>query len=282
MYVREPVVAGAFYPADPTLLRNTVKGFLKPSADVNRGEVVAILSPHAGYQYSGGVAGHAYSTLAGRNFDTVVILSPSHREVFRIVCVFDGDAYQTPLGDLQVDKEFAQTLVEQEPWIKFGPLGHTAGRTGEHSIEVQLPFLQVAIDGPFQIVPVVMGDQDVETSRRLGESLALAARATTRRTLFVASSDLSHFHADDQARTLDAGIVEAVKALDVDRLWLAESAGSEGCGLGPLAAVMRAAELMGANRVTAIDYATSGDVPHGSRDSVVGYLAAAFIREAEQ
>ncbi len=276
---RPPAVAGAFYPADPQELARTVDGLLAKAAPAAAAEVpVALVVPHAGYMYSGGVAAHAYALVRQQKYDRVVVISPSHIDAFEFSAVYDGDAYATPLGAVPVDKAFAVRLTRSGPGLQLSGRGHeTRGERGEHALEVQLPFLQRAL-GDFRLVPIVMGDQRYEASRALGTALAKAIEGS--RTLIVASSDLSHFHRYEDAVRLDRRVLKAIEEWDYftmarnfeQNIW-------EACGGGPIVAAMIAAERLGARQVRVLKYANSGDVT-GDRNQVVGYAAVAFFRSA--
>jgi AmmeMemoRadiSam system protein B/AmmeMemoRadiSam system protein A len=275
--VRPPLVAGSFYPADPKELTAMVDGFLaqaKPAPVLN---LIAIVSPHAGYPYSGPVAAWSYALLKGRKYDRVVVIAPDHMEGFSFVSVFDGEAYSTPLGRVPVDREFAKKLAGSNSLIKLSDRGHKAGgERSEHALEVQLPFLQRVL-GEFQLVPVVMGTQSYEACRALG--LALAQLIRDSNTLIVASSDLSHYHPYDEAVRLDRKTLNAIQEWDYlsmsrnfeHRIW-------EACGGGPIIAAMIAAERLGANQATVLRYANSGDTA-GDKSRVVGYGAIAISKE---
>lgn len=276
--VRKPVVAGAFYPADPKVLAGAVDGFIAKAKPPAIKDVVAVVVPHAGYVYSGGVAGNAYALVKGRQISRVVVISPSHVDAFPFASVYDGAAYETPLGMIPVDGAFAEQLTEKNSRVKLSNRGHVVeGNRGEHAIEVQLPFLQRAL-GRFSLVPIIMGDQDYETCRALGTSLAKLIRGPE--TLIVISSDLSHFHRYDEAVKLDHKTLRAIEEWDYlsmarnfeMRIW-------EACGGGPIIAGMIAAERLGATRATLLQYANSGDVT-GDRDRVVGYGAVALSKPA--
>lgn len=282
--VRPPAVAGAFYPGGAEDLEKTVDSFLaKATVAPIEGTLLAIVAPHAGYEFSGQVAAHSFAPLKGRKFARVVVISPCHIEAFPFSSIYDGDAYRTPLGDIPVDKEFAQKLAAQNPLIKISGRGHgiVEGR-GEHALEVELPFLQRAL-GEFKLVPIVMGDQNYEIERALGVALAKLIQQGRPKgsvappdTLIVASSDLSHFHPYDDAVRLDRKTLAALEEWDYfnmsqnfeRRIW-------EACGGGPIVAAMIAAERLGANRAKVLKYANSGDVT-GDKSRVVGYGAAAF------
>ena len=276
--VRQAAVAGAFYPADPKELAAMVDGFVaQATVPAPKGEIVALVAPHAGYPFSGSVAGHSYALLKGRPTHRVVVIAPSHFEAFSFTSVYDGDAYVTPLGRVPVDKEFARKLASLSPEIKLSSLGHVPTPAGaEHALEVQLPFLQRVL-GDFQLVPIIMGEQSYPASRALGIALAQLIRGTD--TLIVASSDLSHYHTYDKAVSLDGKTLSAISEWDYltlsdnfqNRIW-------EACGGAPIVAAMIAAERLGATRAQVIKYANSGDVT-GERSRVVGYSADVFIKE---
>ncbi len=277
--VRKPAVAGAFYPSNPSTLRNMIEGLLK-KAEVPeiKESVTGLIAPHAGYVYSGGVAAHAYKVLQGRKIERVVVISPSHIDYFSGASIYDGTHYETPLGLIPVDTEFARELATKSERLALSEQGHTInfqGR-GEHALEVQLPFLQVVL-GDFKLVPIVMGDQSYETARALGR--ALAALIHDDKTIIVASSDLSHYHPYEEATKLDSKVLNAIKEWDYynlsrnlqGRIW-------EACGGGPIISLMIASEYLGANKPMLLKYANSGDVPMGDKSRVVGYSAFVFVK----
>ena len=280
--VRPAAVAGSFYPADAKELAQMVDGFVAKATPPPVPHLLAIVAPHAGYQYSGHVAGWSYALLKGRHYQRVVVIAPSHYEAFPFASVFDGAAYETPLGRVPVDQAFAKKLASASPLIKLSGSGHTPDADKrEHSVEVQLPFLQRVL-GDFQLVPIVMGDQDYATCRALGLALA---KLIGPETLIVASSDLSHYHTYDQAVTIDHKTLTAIEEWDYlsmsrnfqQRIW-------EACGGGPIIAAMIATERLGANQAIVLKYANTGDVT-GDRSRVVGYgavvLAAGPARKAD-
>jgi AmmeMemoRadiSam system protein B len=269
---RPPTVAGSFYPADPGELARTIAGFMSDvpkSPDIAKPK--ALIAPHAGYVYSGLVAAHAYKTVSGQTYDIAVVISPCHVSYFPGASVFDGDAYATPLGECAVDREAAADLVSDDGTVRLLPDGHAVPGRGEHSLEVQLPFLQIVL-GKTPVVPIVMGDQDRRTAAVLGERLA--ALSEQRDVLVVASSDLSHFHNEQEARALDMRIIQHLEAFDPDGLSTAiESGSAEACGGGPMVAALDYGKAVGAETVRVVKYATSADVS-GDKRSVVGYVAA--------
>ena len=271
--VRRPAVAGSFYPADPQTLSRQVKDFLsRAPREELAGEIVALVSPHAGYIYSGQVAAYGFKLVEGMKFDAVVVVAPSHRAFFQGASVYDRGGYETPLGILPVEKDLCRKFMEESDLIRLTSQGHER----EHSLEVQLPFLQETI-GPFYLVPVVMGDQSFRTCEVVGQAMARAVKG--KKVLLVASTDLSHFHPYEKAVSLDQLVLENLRSFDPQKLSQdLETGKGEACGGGPLIAVMVAARQLGANRARVLKYLNSGDVT-GDRSGVVGYGSAVFYRE---
>jgi AmmeMemoRadiSam system protein B/AmmeMemoRadiSam system protein A len=274
--IRKPAVAGSFYPADPKELAETLDKLISQAkVPATGGHIVALFAPHAGYVYSGTVAAQSYALLRGQKIHRVVVIAPSHYDAFPFISVYDGDAYATPLGNVPVDKEFAGKLANLDARIKLSSRGHATPGQAEHSVEVQIPFLQRSLSN-FELVPIVMGDQSYEASRALGISLAESIRGTD--TLIVVSSDLSHYHSYDDAYALDHKTLNAISEWDYltlsknfeNRVW-------EACGGAPIVAAMIAAERLGANRAELLKYANSGDFT-ADRSRVVGYGAVALLR----
>ncbi|MCU0333394.1 MAG: AmmeMemoRadiSam system protein B [Ignavibacteriaceae bacterium] len=249
-YVRPAQVAGYFYPSNPDKLRKDINLLLDVTKPKEKFEkIFGLVAPHAGYVYSGKTAAHAYNLLVGKNYKRVVVISPSHSEYFPGICVFEGDAYETPLGLLKVDKEFREKLLT-----------------------VQLPFLQLVLKD-FKIVPVVMGDQSKRNIDLLANKLA---EVTDDETLIVASSDLSHFYSKSQADRLDSVVEKRVREFDFDSLqYDLDNHTCEACGGGPIVALMKAAKLKNIPHSMVLSRTDSGDVT-GDNSEVVGYLSAVF------
>ncbi len=267
--IRESVIAGTWYPGSAARLRSEIRQYLDQveTRDID-GRLMGLIAPHAGYMYSGPVAAHAYKLLEGRRFHRVVVLAPSHRAYFSGASVYSLGGYRTPLGVVPLDEELVAALLAQPIDIDYVPQAHAQ----EHSLEIQLPFLQVVL-GEFKLTPVVMGDQSESFCRGLAAALARVCR--DKRVLLVASSDLSHYHSYDDARRLDARVLERVDAFDPEGLLTTLNRGDcEACGGGPMATMMLAARELGADRAQVLHYANSGDVT-GDRRGVVGYMAAA-------
>ena len=266
---RPAAVAGRWYPATAPSLAAAVDRHLA-RADVSvSGDLVALIAPHAGLMYSGPVAAHAYRLLQGRRFDLVALVGPSHFVGFEGVAIYPSGGFDTPFGVALVDSAAASALMDASTIIREHPTAHVR----EHSLEMQLPFLQrLAPEAP--IVPLVMGYQSAETAATLADALSAVLRG--RKALIIASSDLSHYHDATTASRLDAVVASSVSDFDADRLQQALDLNPDhACGGGPMVAVMRAAQQLGARNAVVLDYADSGDVS-GDKSAVVGYLAAAF------
>jgi hypothetical protein len=284
--IRPAYVAGGFYPADANELGKKIDEYLAhASAEKLEGNLVALICPHAGYEYSGGVAAYSYIQLKGRSYDRVVVIAPSHHEGFPFSSIYDGEAYHTPLGDVHVDHDFAGKLAKLSSTIKISDRGHGQVEVqgvlvGEHALEDQLPFLQRVL-GQFKMVPIVMGDQSYDLCRALGVALAKAVQGTN--TLILVSSDLSHYHPYDEAEQMDHQILKTIE--EWDYLTLSQNIERDiwkgPCGGGPIVAAMIAAERLGAHRAQILKYANSGDVT-GDKSRVVGYGAVALVAEKEK
>ncbi len=265
--IREPAVAGMFYPADTENLKTEVDLFLS-IADTEKKfkNAVGLISPHAGYMYSGKTAAFGFNAVSEKIIDSVIIISPSHHEYFAGVSIYNGDAYRTPLGVVEINKSISRKLSEEGKFIFEGIEGHRK----EHAIEVQIPFLQRVFEN-FSIVPVVMGDQGDVFVNKLADKLA---EVIDDKTLIVASSDMSHFYTKEKANHLDSIVEEHVKKFDYTGLQ--EDFNNricEACGGGPIVAMMKAADKIGKNRSKILARSDSGDVS-GDDKSVVGYLSA--------
>jgi MEMO1 family protein len=265
--IREPAVSGMFYPSSPHELKDQINMLLDSTHfDEEFENPFGIISPHAGYIYSGKTAAYAYNAIRGQNFSTVVIISPSHREYFPGVSIYNGDAYRTPLGDVFLNKEMISKLCENSKLIFEGMNGHRA----EHAIEVQIPFLQMILKD-FQIIPIVIGDQRKNFIYELAEKLAAVINDEI---IIVASSDLSHFHTKQKAGDLDTIVEERIKNFEYEKfLHDIETEKCEACGGGPIVAMMKTADLCGKKKSKILSRSDSGDIT-GDTSEVVGYLSA--------
>jgi len=269
--IRKAAVAGSWYPGTRQALEAAVDRHLAAVDRDPTGDLVALVAPHAGLMYSGPVAAHAYRLLRDRTFDVAVLVGPSHFVGFDGVSIAAAGGFETPLGVSPIDAACAQSLRAASSIIREHPAAHAR----EHSLEMQLPFVQ-RLAPTLPIVPLVMGHQTAKTAYALGDALAKALEG--RRALLVASTDLSHYHDAATARALDTVVIECVSRLDADGLQHAlDLQPGHACGGGPTVAVMRAAQQLGARDALVLDYADSGDVS-GDKSAVVGYLAAAMGR----
>lgn len=271
MDIRRAAVAGTWYPGDAAALTAAVDRHLAGATRDLAGDLVALIAPHAGLMYSGPVAAHAYHLLRGRAFDVAVLVGPSHFVGFTGVAVHPRGGFETPFGIAPIDEDLARALMRATPAVRE----HAGAHGREHSLEMQLPFVQRLAPG-IRIVPLVVGYQTEETATALGD--ALAEVLGDRRALLVASSDLSHYHDAPTAAALDRVVIDCVSRFDADGLQRALTARPEhACGGGPMVSVMRAARLLGARDAVVLEYADSGDVS-GDKSAVVGYMAAAMGR----
>lgn len=269
--IRHAQVAGYFYPSDPLELRKEISVMLDTSkARKNFKNIFGIIVPHAGYMYSGNTACYAFNLIKDKKYKTVVIISPSHSEYFPGISVYEGDAYETPLGVIEVDSVKAEKLCEDSRIIFKGSQGH--GR--EHALEVQLPLLQSVLK-EFKIIPVVIGDQGKMFVDELAKNLT---KIYDDETLIVASSDLSHFYDAEMADQLDSVVEKRINDFDFDNLDKdLDSNKCEACGGGPIIAMMKAASLLNIRNSEVLKRSDSGDVT-GDKNEVVGYLSAVIYK----
>jgi AmmeMemoRadiSam system protein B len=275
--IRPSVVAGSWYPGTERALARAVDEYL---ANVEQaptpGELLGLISPHAGYVYSGQAAAYAYRQLEGHEFETVVLMGPSHRAWVGEVAANTEDAYATPLGTVPLDRDFIAALDQELPL-------HTVQRDAEHSLEIQLPFLQRQLK-TFALVPLLMNADEPQAARRLAAALAEVIQqraAEGKRTLLVASSDLHHIPDYQEVVRRDRAVVEAVDAYDLETLTRRlMNPQSTVCGRIPILTVLHASQRLGADVARVLHYTNSGDVT-GQRTPgqyTVGYMAAAVYR----
>ena len=276
MDTRPSPIAGRWYPGDALELTSSVDAYIDAAQlpEIN-GEVVAVMAPHAGHVYSGPVAGYAFGAVRGMQADLVAVVSPMHQSYSQPLLTSAHQAYQTPLGSIVIDQAAVAELnkeLEQELGFGLTPVRNDI----EHSLEIELPFLQRTMAKEFRLLPVMVRDQSARVGQALGR--ALAKVLTGRDALLVASTDLSHFYNQDQARILDNEMLRQVEAFDPLGVLQAEEQGKGfACGRNALAAVLWAAKDLGANMVQVLKHATSGDIT-GDYSEVVGYGAAVITR----
>jgi hypothetical protein len=277
---RSPARAGQFYPADPQELRQMIDGYLAEAKRLEP-EPSILIVPHAGYIFSGGVAAHSFKQAIDRGYEHVIILGFSHGYSYGFdgAAVWNGGAWRTPLGETPIDMPLVQKILQAASIFKADRFVHL----DEHSLEVQVPFLQRILP-KIPIVPISMGRSTLHNAEAIAAGLAQVLRDTPN-TLIVTSTDLSHYPPYQDAVRIDRATIDAVLSLDPRALedWSEKALSSRVpdlatvmCGSGPVMASMLLARHIGAEQVTLLHYANSGDVPAGSRRGVVGYAAIEF------
>ncbi len=274
--IRPSPIAGTWYEGDRERLARAVDGYLDaagvPALD---GEIIAVIAPHAGHRYSGPVAGFSFAPLRGLTPELVAVISPFHHLAYQPLLTTAHSAYTTPLGAIPVDKE---SLLELDVILK-SELGFglsPVARDSEHSLEIELPFLQRALADEFKLLPVMIRDQEPSVARGLGAALAKVLK--DKNVLLVASTDLSHFYDQETANLLDAEMLKRFESFQPELIFEAERTGKGfACGHAAVAAVLWAARELGADTVKVLHHATSGDVT-GDFGQVVGYGAAVVLQ----
>ena len=269
--IRPSPIAGIWYENNPEKLAAKVDGYLDkvvlPDFD---GDVVGVIAPHAGFRYSGAVAGHAFAAVRARDFDLVALLSPMHAAHPDSFLCASHHAYATPLGKIPIARDLVDAVdsnLREELGFGLTPIANDR----EHSLEIELPFLQRALSGDFSLLPIMIRSTDAQELEILGKALAKVLDG--RNALLVASTDLSHFYAQDVAKMLDGEMLRQMENFSPEGMLEAEEMGKGfACGCGAVAATLYAARELGADSVKVLNYATSGDVT-GDFSSVVGYGA---------
>lgn len=277
--LRPSPIAGTWYPGNPDTLTQSVDSQLE-AADVTppSGAVIAVVAPHAGHRYSGLVAAHAFRCLTGMSPEVIAVVSPLHQPFPGQILTSSHEAYLTPLGSIPVDRDLVERMTD-ELARQGGYRLQSVAHDQEHSLEIELPFLQRTIGSGFRLLPIMLRDQSKPVARAVGRSLAAVLGGSS--AVLVASSDLSHFYPDAIARRLDTELLRRIEALSPDRVLEAEEEGvGFACGRGAIASVLWAAVELGADRAQILAYANSGDVT-GDTESVVGYGAAVIYRSTD-
>jgi AmmeMemoRadiSam system protein B len=269
--IRSPAVAGQFYPRNPDRLEAEIQSYFRVEPRLI--PAIGCVVPHAGYMYSGHVAGAVYSRL--ELTQRCIILCPNHTGVGTPLSIMSEGRWETPLGDVAIDTRLAAQLKTNFSFLAEDSYAHRS----EHAIEVQLPFLQTRVKN-LTFVPIAVGTGRFESLEMLGNAIAEAITAQQERILIIASSDMNHYESDGITRQKDALAIERVLALDARGLYdVVNRQKISMCGFGPAVAMLTAARRLGANAAELIKYATSGDVS-GDRDMVVGYAGIAVTGQA--
>jgi len=271
----KPVVAGSFYSSNPEKLKKEIQGYLTnvsgPIPD-ELNDILGIISPHAGYIYSGQCAAYSYKALQSKDFATAVIIAPSHQYGDFYYSVGDYDSFETPLGEIDVDRDLVKKMLSDSKFVFYH---HAHSR--EHSLEVQLPFIQI-INPQAKIFPILIGYQYDQSSLYLSQKLAELFKDKMEKTVFIISSDLSHYHNHNQAEQMDKKLAEAIEKLEIETVdQLVKERKSEACGFGGILTIMNLAKLFNYPKVKTLKYMHSGTTS-GDFDHVVGYLSTLFYK----
>ena len=275
--IREPVVAGQFYPGKKDDLENMIKSCFEHeygpgSQSIESSEkIFGIVCPHAGYVYSGPTACHSYKSILSQNPELAIIIGPNHFGVGRNAATMIDTKWKTPLGMVEVDSESAKEVVEKSKFIEIDDYSHSQ----DHSLEVQIPMLQSVLSNEFQILPIILLAQDLETARDVG--YAVSEIAKKKNSIIVASSDFTHYEENSFAHLQDKALIEPILEMDVERFYhVLKEKRITACGYGAIASTMIACKNLGATKGELLSYATSGDIS-GDTESVVGYGAIKFV-----
>ncbi|MBN1536005.1 MAG: AmmeMemoRadiSam system protein B [Anaerolineales bacterium] len=275
--IRPSPIAGRWYPADKELLAESVDEYINSATlPPIEGEVIGVVAPHAGHLYSGPVAGYAFAALCGLKPDVVVIVSPMHYPYQQPFLTSAHLAYQTPLGTVDIDQSLIAS-INHKLKAELGTELTQVSNDQEHSLEIELPFLQRVLGETFQIAPIMLREHNIRIVRSFGSILARCLRG--KNSILVGSTDLSHFYTQEQARIFDTEMLRRMESFDPEKVIRAEEEGKGfACGRSAVAAIMWAASELGANHVQILNYATSGDMT-GDYSQVVGYGAAVITRK---
>ena len=275
--IREPVVAGQFYPGTETELRNTIRECIdheygpgnKPST-LNE-KIFGIVCPHAGYVYSGPTACHSYKSIVSQSPELVIIIGPNHFGVGEDVATMIDAEWKTPLGMVQVDSDSAKQIADISNFIEIDEYSHSQ----DHSLEVQVPMLQEILSNDFQILPIILRSQNMSTAIDVGN--AVSKIAEKKNAIIVASSDFTHYEENSFAHQQDKALIEPILEMNLERFYhVLNERRVTACGYGAIASTMIACKNLGAKKGELLSYATSGDVS-GDTESVVGYGSIKFI-----
>jgi hypothetical protein len=271
--VKEPAVAGQFYPADKGVLASAVGSFLATAKTTTQaGDLIALIAPHAGYQFSGRISAYSYNQLAGKKIETVILIGPAHYASFTGAAVLTSGKMRTPLGDIRINSSLARALINEKAQVASSPSAFEK----EHSLEVQLPFLQTVLKD-FTLVPILISVPTGESFQFLTQKLTEIVTKNPN-TILIASSDLSHYHDYATAVKMDRAVIDAASRMSLENLEKILSSGEgEMCGHYPVLFTMAVARNLGATHGVLYKYANSGDVT-GDRSRVVGYAAMGLYK----
>jgi len=275
--IRKPVVAGQFYPDKKEDLEKMIKSCFEHKygpgnqPTESNEKILGIICPHAGYVYSGPTACHSYKSISSQNPELAIIIGPNHFGIGLNAATMIDAKWQTPLGMVQVDSEAAQNIAEKSKFIEIDDYSHSQ----DHSLEVQVPMLQSVLANDFQILPIILLAQDLETAKDIGNAVSEIAKK--KNSIIVASSDFTHYEENSFAYLQDKALIEPILSMDVEKFYhVLKEKRVTACGFGAIASTMIACKNLGATKGELLSYATSGDIS-GDTDSVVGYGAIKFV-----
>jgi len=275
--IRQPVVAGQFYPGEKKGLENMIKSCFEheygpgnqPAESSQK--IFGIVCPHAGYVHSGPTACHSYKSISSQNPELAIIIGPNHFGVGKDIATMTDAQWETPLGFVEVDSESAIKVVEKSKFIEIDEYSHSQ----DHSLEVQVPMLQSIFSNKFQILPIILRTQGIESARDVGNAVAEIAKKKD--SIIIASSDFTHYEENSFAHLQDKALIEPILDMDVEQFYhVLKEKRVTACGYGAIASVMIACKSLGATKGELLSYATSGDVS-GDTESVVGYGSIKFV-----
>jgi len=276
--IRKPVVSGSFYPDNPDELNQTIQNCFTHKFGPNNNppkknteQIFGVICPHAGYMYSGPIASHSYYEISSQKFDLVVIIGPNHWTIGSKIATMSAAKWQTPLGISEVDNDASDELVNIADNIEQDYFSHSK----DHSLEVQIPFLQQVFPSSLKILPIIMAQQNIDAAIEVGNAISEIAKS--KKTMIIGSSDFTHYEENDFAHKQDMSLIEPILKMNVNRFYetLSEKKISA-CGYGAIAATMIACKNLGSKKGELLAYATSGDVV-GNKESVVGYGSIKFV-----
>ncbi|MFL6441645.1 MAG: MEMO1 family protein [Nitrososphaeraceae archaeon] len=277
---RLPAVSGIFYPSEPLELQRLIEqsfrdqkfgpGKIPPSEFKRR--IYGIVSPHAGYVYSGAVAANGFYEVSSMDFDNVVMIGPNHYGIGTGVATMRNGVWETPLGGIEINPDLVSE-ISKSGIIDFDDFAHSR----DHCLEVQIPFLQyIKKNKKIRIVPIILIMQDIKTAMDIGEAIAQSIRNTSN-ALLIASSDFTHYESNDEAHRKDSELIKAILSLNISEFYtVLDRLAVSACGYGAIASVMKAANDLGATKGELLKYATSGNVI-GDMSAVVGYSSIIFV-----
>jgi hypothetical protein len=269
MIIREPVVSGQFYPGSPSSLEAQIKEFVDEKAA--KEEVIGLVSPHAGYIYSGAVAGAVVSRVKFK--DTFIILGPNHTGVGKPFSIMTEGIWKTPLGEVEVDSQLGKQILASSSYLEEDYMAHLY----EHSIEVQIPFLQY-FKRDIKFVPIILSPYTGITYKEIGRGIAKAIKDLNREAVLIASSDMTHYEPQESANWKDSQAIEAILDLNEDELLRrVRELNISMCGYAPTVSVISCAKELGAKKAELVRYQTSGDIT-GNYSAVVGYAGIIIKR----